>query len=314
MKIQTISTTHIISMGSKLFPSVKYTFHSIYSNTSPSTKHKLPNIYLNTLWVGLCPHTHFTPPWPFPPVQNVMSQHNSNYSTTHIISMGSKLFPSVKYTFHSIYSNTSPSTKHNLHNNLFKHTLGGFMSTYPFYSSMAISPCPKYYVAQHNSNYSTTHIISMGSKLFPSVKYTFHSIYSNTSPSTKHNLWNNLFKHTLGGFMSTYPFYSPTTISPCPKNYIATLQTIQLHILFQWDQNYFPHQIYHFLNIFCPYTKYNLPNNLFKHTLFYVHIPMISPSLKNYVTTQFKQFNYTYYFNGIKIISFSQIYFSLNIF
>ena len=71
-------------------------------------------IYLNTLWVSLCPHTHFTPPWPFPPVQNVMSQHNSNYSTTHIISMWSKLFPSVKYTFHSIYSNTSPSTKHNL--------------------------------------------------------------------------------------------------------------------------------------------------------------------------------------------------------
>ena len=71
-------------------------------------------IYLSTLWVSLCPHIHFTPPQPFTPVQIVMSQHNSNYSTTHIISMGSKLFPSVKYTFHSIYSNTSPSTKHNL--------------------------------------------------------------------------------------------------------------------------------------------------------------------------------------------------------
>ena len=103
-------------------------------------------IYLNTLWVSLCPHTHFTPPQPFPPVQIIMSQHNSNYSTTHIISMGSKLFPSVKYTFHSIYSNTSPSTKHKLQNNLFKHTLGEFMSTYPFYSSMAISTCPKCYV------------------------------------------------------------------------------------------------------------------------------------------------------------------------
>ena len=135
-------------------------------------------------------------------------------------------------------------------NNLFKHTLGGFMSTYPFYSSMAISPCPNYsttqlYLHQHyyvngikiisfsqiyfslnifehqsstkhnlwnnlfkhtlggfmghfplckmlchnNSNYSPKHIISMGSKLFPSVKYTFHSIYSNTSPSTKYKLW-----------------------------------------------------------------------------------------------------------------------------
>ena len=104
-------------------------------------------IYLNTFWVGLCPHTHFTPPWPFPPVQKIMSQHNSNYSTTHTISMGSKLFPSVKYTFHSIYSNTSPSTKHKLPNNLFEHILGEFMSTYPFYSSMAISPCPKNYVA-----------------------------------------------------------------------------------------------------------------------------------------------------------------------
>ena len=37
-------------------------------------------IYLNTLWVSLCPHTHFTPPWPFPPVQKITSQHNSNYS------------------------------------------------------------------------------------------------------------------------------------------------------------------------------------------------------------------------------------------
>ena len=94
-------------------------------------------IYLNTDWVDLCPHTHFTP----------ILQHNSNYSTTHIISMGSKLFLSVKYTFHSIYSNTTSSTKQKLQNNLFKHSLGGFMSTYPFYSSMAISTSPKYYVA-----------------------------------------------------------------------------------------------------------------------------------------------------------------------
>ena len=92
--------------------------------------------------MGLCPHTHFTP-WPFPPVQNIILQHNSNYSTTHIISMGSKLFLSVKYTFHSIYSNTTSSTKQKLQNNLFKHSLGGFMSTYPFYSSMAISHLSK---------------------------------------------------------------------------------------------------------------------------------------------------------------------------
>ena len=140
--------------------------------------------------MGLCPHTHFTPPWPFPPVQKKIT-------------------------------------------------------------------------SQHNSNYSTTHIISMGSKLFPSVKYTFHSIYSNTSLSTKHNLWNNLFKHTLGGFMSTYPFYS--SMDPFPHTHFTPL----------W-----------------PY----------------------SPCAKNYITTLFKLFNYRYYFNGIKIISFSQIYFSLNIF
>ena len=29
-------------------------------------------------------------------------------------------------------------------------------------------------------------------------KYLFESIYSNTSQSTKHNLPNNLFQHTLG--------------------------------------------------------------------------------------------------------------------
>ena len=129
--------------------------------------------------------------------------------------------------------------------------MGGFMSTYPYLLLHTHLHLSKIIMSQHNSNYSTTHIISMRSKLFPSVKYTFHLIYSNTSPSTKHNLWNNLFKHTLGGFMSTYLFYSSTAISPCPKNYIAT---------------------------------------------------------------QFKLFNYTYYFNAIKIISFSQIYFSLNIF
>ena len=30
------------------------------------------------------------------------------------------------------------------------------------------------------------------------MNYTFDSIYSNTSPFTKHNLRNNLFQHTLG--------------------------------------------------------------------------------------------------------------------
>ena len=46
---------------------------------------------------------------------------------------------------------------------------------------------------QHDSNYSSAHIISVVSKLFLSVNYTFHSVYSNTNPSSEHNLPNNLF-------------------------------------------------------------------------------------------------------------------------
>ena len=108
------STTHIISMDQNYFlqSNILFTQYILTPVHPLNTSYII--IYLNTLWVSLCPHTHFTPPWPFPPVQKIILQHNSNYSTTHIISMGSKLFPSVKYTFHSIYSNTSPSTKHNL--------------------------------------------------------------------------------------------------------------------------------------------------------------------------------------------------------
>ena len=124
-------------------------------------------------------------------------------------------------------------------NNLFKHTLGGFMSTYPFYS-MAISTCPKYYIATQFKLFNYTYYFN-GSKLFLSVKYTFHSIYSNTTSSTKQKLQNNLFKHSLGGFMSTYPFYSSMAISHLSKILCCNMkiQNIQLHILFQWDQNYF---------------------------------------------------------------------------
>ena len=66
-------------------------------------------------------NTHFTLPWPFCPVQKITYQHDSNYSSAHIISMVSKLFLSVNYTFHSIYSNINPSSEDNLPNNLFKH-------------------------------------------------------------------------------------------------------------------------------------------------------------------------------------------------
>ena len=46
-------------------------------------------------------------------VKNITSQHNSNYSARHIISIQSEIFTSLNYTFHSIYSNTNPSTKSN---------------------------------------------------------------------------------------------------------------------------------------------------------------------------------------------------------
>ena len=103
------------------------------------------------------------------------------------------------------------------------------------------------------------------------------------------------------------------------------IQTIQLQILFQWDQNYFLQSNKLFTQyILTPVHPLNITYKiiyLLKHTLvgfmstypFYSSMA-ISPCPNYYVTTQFKLFNYTYYFNGIKIISFSQIYFSLNIF
>ena len=125
--------------------------------------------------------------------------------------------------------------------------------------------------------------------------------------------------------MFTYPYYYPTTISPCPKKFHHnTIQTIPLHILFQWDQNYFPHS-----NIlstqYIPTTLHTLNTTykiIYLNTLcigFMFTYPFYSPTsishcLKSYVTKQFKLFHYTYYFNGIKIISLTQIYFPLNIF
>ena len=95
---------------------------------------------------------------------------------------------------------------------------------------------------QHDSNYSTTHIISIRSKLFHSLKYTFHSIYFNTSPYTKHNLLNNLFKHNLGWVYVNIPILLPHSHFSLSKNlHCNTIQTIPLHILFQSDQNYFIH-------------------------------------------------------------------------
>ena len=94
--IQTIHLNILIKWGQNYFlqSNILFTQYILTPVHPLNTTYEI--IYLNTLWVGLCPHIHFTPPWPFPPVQKITSQHNSNYSTTHIISMGSKLFPSVK--------------------------------------------------------------------------------------------------------------------------------------------------------------------------------------------------------------------------
>ena len=187
--------------------------------------------------MGLCSHTHFTPPQPFPPVQKITLQHNSNYSTTHIISMGSKLFPSLKYTFHSIYSNNSPYTKHNLQNNLFKHTLGWVYVHIPIL--LPHNHFPLFKKLHWDQNYFP-HSNILSTQYIPTTVHTLNTTYPIIYLNT---LWV--------GFMFTYPFYSPTAISPCSKNYI---------------------------------------------------------------TTQFKLFHYTYYFNGIKIIFFTQIYFPFKIF
>ena len=165
----------------------------------------------------------------------------------------------------------------------------------------------------------------MGSKLFPLLKYTFQSIYSKTSPSNKHNLPNNLFNHTLVWVYVHIPILLPHSHFPLSKKLCHnTIQTIPVHILFQWDQNYFLHSnILSNKYILTPVHTLNTTYQIiylntlwfgFMFTYPFYSPTVISPCQKNYVTTQFKLFQYTYYFNGIKIISFTQIYFPINIF
>ena len=86
------------------------------------------------------------------------------------------------------------------------------------------------------------------------------------------------------------------------------IQTIQLHILFQWDQNYFLQSNILFTQyILTPVHPLNTTydNNLFKHTLggFMSTYPFYTQPFtcaKCYVTTWFKLFTYTYYFNSDK--------------
>ena len=125
-------------------------------------------------------------------MSKIMSQHNSNYSTTFIILIVSKIFTWLNYIFHSIYSNTSPSAKHNLQKKNYFNTLWVEVHI-PILLLHDHFVLFKKIICQHDSNYSSAHIISRVSKLFLSVNYTFHSLYSNTNPSSEHNLPNNLF-------------------------------------------------------------------------------------------------------------------------
>ena len=120
-------------------------------------------------------------------------------------------------------------------------------------------------------------------KLFPLLKYTSHSIYSNTSTYTKHKLPNNLFENTLGWVYIHIPILLIHSHLHLPKKlHHNTIETNPLHILFQWDQNYFPHS-----NILS--TKY-IPTPvhplittyqiIYLNTLWvwlYVHIPILLP-------------------------------------
>ena len=140
----------------------------------------------------------------------------------------------------------------------------------------------------------------------------------------------NYFLHsnilsTWGWVYVHIPILLPNGHFPLSKKLCHnTIQTIPLHILFQWDQNYFPHSnILSTQYILTPIHTLNTTYKIFYFNTLWVGFMFtypfysptaISPCSKNYITTQFKLFHYTYYFNGIKIISLTQIYFPLNIF
>ena len=210
-------------------------------------------IYLNTLGVGLCPHTHFTHSIAISHlskilccnmIQTIQLQILFQWDQNYFL-QSNKLF--TQYILTPVHPlNTSYD------NNLFKHTLGevyvhisilllhGHFHLSKMLCHNMIQTIQLHILFQWDQNYF----------LQSNILFTQYILKQVHPLNTTYD--NNLFKHTLGGFMSTYPFYSSMAISTCPKCYIATW----------W----------------------------------------------------FKLFNYTYYFNGIKIISFSQIYFSLNIF
>ena len=88
-------------------------------------------------------------------------------------------------------------------------------------------------------------------------------------------------------------------------NYLqVSILTIKVFLTYltYFNQNYFLHS-----NILSTWDG-------FMFTYPYYYQTTIFPCPKNYVGTRFKLFHYTYYFNWIKIISLTEIYFPLNIF
>ena len=66
------------------------------------------------------------------------------------------------------------------------------MATYPFSSSMTILTCQKNYISTQFKLLNYIYHVNC-IKIFTWLNYTFHSVYSYTSPSTKQNLPNHLF-------------------------------------------------------------------------------------------------------------------------
>ena len=127
------------------------------------------------------------------------------------------------------------------------------------------------------------------------------------------------------------PILLPNNHFPLFKNYKKlhhnTIQTITIHYTYYFNaikiisltQIYYPLNIFQLIQVHTLNTTYQIIylNTLWVWVMFTYpfYSPMaISPCSKNYITTQFKLFHYTYYFNQIKIISLTQIYFQLNIF
>ena len=141
--------------------------------------------------------------------------------------------------------------------------MGVLRATYPFSSSMTISTCQKNYISTRfrllNYIYHFNCI-----KIFTWLNYTFQSIYSNTNPSSEHNLPNNLFKHTTYSFVFFWSFLHLLN----PSFTHINLQFIQgkkncekrcyLHSVQQsYESNTCKPEIKYFTSVNCQFTSVN---------------------------------------------------------